>query len=312
MEKKELINDISFRQQCIKYGLDWENCEIYDDVILLNAPIENLYVMLDKNYNIISIESKSSNECKRDFVKREYYGYNLSSLDYSPFKNFSLKQIVDIASRIEISKNYHGHSLSTKINGELFSRESDEEADYYQLLSYIKFLGEEIKRFFSLSYQWKVLGFDAPNIYEYLRHLICRIDNCINACITNNKRPWPADVLSSIGRNNEESNLDGIFFDIIDLLMREKGYKAKSGNPDEIEIFDKPNSESSLSNLSTQILKILDLSDADLKKKEEDIRKKDIEMQIAGLVPWLEEDIEDDVEDDVAPPDKPTRGLKKN
>lgn len=307
MTKNEIMNDMNFRHQCGKYGLDWGRFEIYDDVILLNAhiaPTKDLYVIFDKNYNTIGIEFLHSTKGKQYLAWEKNNEYcNITSFGY-PFENFTLKQIVDIANRIEISETNHKHSLRTKINGELFNRESNEEADYYQLLSYIKFLGEEIKRYFSLSYQWKALGFDAPDIYDYINHLIYQINTSINVCIANNKRPWPVDVLRSIGQNGRDLNLDGLLYDIINLLMRKNGFKIKSGSPDEIEAFDKPNSEPNLSDLSTEILKILDLSDEALKEKKEEIRRKEIEKQLAEVRPELEEDIEDDVEPSARPKQK--------
>ena len=39
MTREQIINDIKFRQRCGAYGLDWENCVVFDDVILLYTPI---------------------------------------------------------------------------------------------------------------------------------------------------------------------------------------------------------------------------------------------------------------------------------
>ncbi len=55
MNKKELISNINFKQKCSEYGLSWENAKIYGNVILINTPIEGLYVIFDKNYNTIGI-----------------------------------------------------------------------------------------------------------------------------------------------------------------------------------------------------------------------------------------------------------------
>ena len=61
MTKKEIINDIKFKQKCNKYGLDYESFEIYDNVILLNTKTPNLYVLFDKNYNTMGIEKIDEN-----------------------------------------------------------------------------------------------------------------------------------------------------------------------------------------------------------------------------------------------------------
>ena len=47
MNKFEIMNDIKFKQSCGDYGVDYNNFEVYDDVILVYTPIENLYIMLE-------------------------------------------------------------------------------------------------------------------------------------------------------------------------------------------------------------------------------------------------------------------------
>lgn len=269
MEKNEIMNDIAFKQQCRKYGIYWENCEVYDNVILLNTPIKDLYVIFDKNYNTIAIDKLESDmqQSKIDFAKRKYYKYcNFTDIfpfgeefDY-PFEDFTLKNIIDLYDKIEIMETNHGHSLSIKINGKWYDRESKEHENYFRLLSYIKFLGEEIKRYFLFTYHLQILGCKVPNVYEYVRNLISQINNSIDFFIENNKRPWPSYILSNIGQNPKEIDFDELLYDVIDLLLNDKGFRIKWGSPDEIEELDKPDQKSNLSLLATQLLEILDLS----------------------------------------------------
>ena len=56
MTKDEIINDIKFRQQCGRYGLNWEKFQIYNDIIILDTSTKSLYVFMDKNYNVIGVE----------------------------------------------------------------------------------------------------------------------------------------------------------------------------------------------------------------------------------------------------------------
>ena len=45
MIKNEIINDMNFRRKCSKIGLDWEDAEVYGDVILVNAPQKYIYML---------------------------------------------------------------------------------------------------------------------------------------------------------------------------------------------------------------------------------------------------------------------------
>ena len=147
MTKNELINDMSFRQKCGKYGLDWNNFKIYyvdDDeyVILLYTQRNDNYVLFDKNYNTIC--TKRTDWCKTEigtfrFVVHEYSKYSTNTYTYLngenmgyPFEDYTLKNFVDISNRIEIMEINHGHSIDIKINGEWYNDKQNN--DYLQLV----------------------------------------------------------------------------------------------------------------------------------------------------------------------------------
>lgn len=114
MTKNELIKDIDFRQKCSKYGLYWENAEIYGEVILINTPIEGLYVLFDKNYNTIGIE-RNIHQDKEQFVADFYERYSQftdiipfsENFDY-PFENYTLQNFINLANRVNIIANTYG------------------------------------------------------------------------------------------------------------------------------------------------------------------------------------------------------------
>ena len=302
MTKNDLINDFNFRQKCGDYGLYWENAEIYGNVILINTPIEGLYVIFDKNYNTIGVEKneyQDENQFINDFYKRYSEFTDLlpfgESFDY-PFQNYTLKNFIDLANRIDILESNHGHSISTKINGEWYNRSSQENEEYFQLLSYIKFISEEIKMYFLLNYHMQAMGYEMPDVYSYVRALIKNINASINYQIENNQRPWPADILSSIGQNNRKLNFDGMLYDIADLLMKQNGVKVKSGSPDSLVEIDSSINKADLSILSDKLLKILDLSDEDLGEKERNMDEQFVQHQIESLMQWITEDIDDELE----------------
>ena len=58
MTREEIVNKTRFRYNCKIYRLDWNDFEIYDDIILLNTPKDEIFVLFDKNFNTIGIEKK--------------------------------------------------------------------------------------------------------------------------------------------------------------------------------------------------------------------------------------------------------------
>lgn len=259
MTKKEIMNDKKFKQKCNKYGLDYESFEIYDNVILLNTKTPNLYVLFDKNYNTIGIEK--TEEKIEELIKIKYYEYSNYTDNKAyreifpyPFENYTLKNILDLYNLLDTKDNYSGINIigDTKIKG-----------DYYQLLSYIKFLGEEIEQYFVLNYHMKTLGFNTPDIYEYTKTLIEKLNECIDYYLNNNIKPLQSYILNGIGQNNQLKN-DEILYNVIDLLIRDKGYKIKSSNQNYVEkIPTKDNKK--LSSVADDILKILNEKDIKVK-----------------------------------------------
>lgn len=288
MTKNEIINDIKFRQRCGEYGLEWSKFNIFNFpnqnyIISLSEPIGNIYVLLDKNYNTICVKKCDWINDFADlkyFVDSRYDIYNnlpnvyllKKNFDY-PFENFTLKQIIDLANRVEVIETTQGHISSMKVNEDWYDRNSDENQEYFQLLSYVKFLGEEIKRYFLLSYHMQTMGFKVPDLDEYVRTLISKLNKCVNFYLEDNRRPYPSDILSGLGQNYREVKLDGILYDVIYLLMKDKGYKIKSGSRDEIEMAN-PQDDTDLSIVAQELLELLKLSDEELKVKIEVERQK--------------------------------------
>lgn len=299
MSREEIMKDEKYREACSKYGLDWEACEIYDEVILLNTPIEDLYVIMDKSYNIIDIDMFAYEFERKEYFSNKYYGYcNFTDImPYGfnfgyPFEEFTLKQIIDLSNRVEVSETNQGHSLRTKVNGDWYDRHVAENEDYFKLLSYIKFLGEEVKQYFLLSYHMQAMVFEVPDVYSYIRQLIRKVNECVDNCIVDYKRPFPVDILSYIGQNYLVENMNGILYDVIDLLITDKGFKIDSENTNKVDV-DDTKSKPDLSKLASDLLRILDVTDEELKKKEENYRAVSLEKKIADFKPSLKENIEE-------------------
>lgn len=182
-----------------------------------------------------------------------------------PFEKYTLKDIVEISNRIDTMEVNHGHSIIFKINGEWF--ENDLKNDYLHLLAYIKFLGEELKQYFLYSYKMKMMQFEVPDPYLYIRRLIKKLNESVEYYTSRRMRPYPCDVLNYIGQNHRELDYDGILYSTINLIMRQKGIKIKSGFPDELEIM-RNNTPNNLSDVASKVLEILKVSDEEVKLRE--------------------------------------------
>lgn len=301
MSREEIINDMKFREACDKYGVCWRNCDVYGELIVLSTPITDLFIIMDKNFNTIGVEYIDLDfEDLEEYISNKYYGYcNFTdvlpcgdNLGY-PFEEFTLKNIIDLSNRVEVRETNQGHSLRIKVNGDWHDKNAEENEDYFKLLSYIKFLGEEIKQYFLLSYHMQAMEFEMPDVYAYVRTLNNKLLEYVFNCAAFSKRPIPSDYLSYIGQNIEKVNIvgiSGLLFDAIDLLLTEEGYKIDSENPNKVEritnrtIPDYPK-------LVKQLLRILDVTAEELKEKEEKDRAVSLEKKISDFEPWLNEDI---------------------
>lgn len=280
MEKNEIVNDVKFKQRCGAYGLNWTNCELYDDVILLNTPTEDLYVLFDKNYNTIGVVnwkgSKDDESIKRLHLSTYCYEYSTYSdimpfgCEFSyPFENFSLKQIIDLSNRIEIMETHLCQPLLTIINGDSYDRNLQENEEYFQLASYVKFLGEEIKKYYLLSYQMQCLGYKFPDVYSYIKNIMKKVNECIDFYIERKEIKFSPYILSSIGQNSRELNMNGILTDVTNVLLKNRGYQIKKGTLFEIEPVQSLEERKDLSIIAQELLEILKLSDEELRLKEE-------------------------------------------
>ena len=135
----------------------------------------------------------------------------------------------------------------------------------------------------------KILGFDYPDIHSYIKKLMYNIRTCINCNIEIGRRPSPVDILKYIGQNNKDIELyDHYLYNIIDLLLKQKGYKIKSGFEHYREIEPTDKSTADLSILSTNLLKILEVTDEEVKQKIDNINET-FEIGCIDLNSWIED-----------------------
>lgn len=289
MDKNTIRDDLAFGSKCVAYGLDWSEFNIYKDIIILNSPKKDILVLLDDNYNTIGIHKIEYNNQMQDIEKyaikyRDLYNYvdynNELNLLY-PFQNFSLRQIVDLANRVNF---YENHII---VNGKYVL--DDHDNTYISLLAYIKFLGAQIEQYFLNAYQMKMLGFEYPEVHSYLKSIMVNIDECINMYIDKKTRPFPIDIIKHLGQdknNAEKWNIE--LHKIIKLLLNEKGFNLVGGFEQYRDIETIEKREMNLVDLSLNLLKILKVP-----KDKIGENKLDFNMETINLQSWLEQDLDE-------------------
>lgn len=300
MTKNELINDIDFRKACTAYGLDWQSFNVYENIIILNTPKKDVLVLLDEDYNTIGIPKIEHSSPARTIEEYaieykelyDYVGKEGKFIFPYPFQNFSLKQIVELANRVCIYETNHGHSSDMIVNGEFVNDEHD--SVYTSLLSYIKFLGQQIEQYFMNLYQMKMMGFQYPDVYQYISSIMNNISECIDANIQKGNRPFPIDIIKYLGQDRKNiEKYDHELYRIIDLLLKQNGIKVKGGfeHYRELERTDKDIVD--LSNISMQLLKLLEVPAEEVESRYQESNRT-FEFKKVNLQSWLSESFKKD------------------
>ncbi len=286
MIKDEVMKDLKFKQRCGSYGVRWDDFYIYENIIILNTPKKDIFVLLDDNYNTIGILNLKDVKDKEE-IEKYILGYkkmynlvdkeNGLSFPY-PFQDFSLSEIVELGNRTSIYKN------DIIVNGKLVIDKNKYNNTYILLLSYIKFLGDQIEQYFLNFYSMTMMGFDYPDIYSYVKSLMNNIEECINLNIEQERQPFPTNIIEYLGQNSENIEIywEELYY-IIVLLLKEKGYEIEKGFEHYLEIrkIDKENID--LSEIAMKLLKILEVPKVE--------NKKTFDMEAINLQNWLEEDL---------------------
>lgn len=195
MNKEKLKNDMNFRYVCSDFATDFWNddFEIYGNVVKLNSIKRGVYTLIDEHYNVIGVyndELSLNNQTEEELANRIAEIYKrYSEVDETnryilpiPFETISLKEIQDLFKRIEIMPSNHGHSIDMFINGqEVRDVDDDFSKLCFYYLTYIKFLGYYIERYFKELFRMKSLEIDYPDIYTYLSKIIDGIKKCIES-----------------------------------------------------------------------------------------------------------------------------------
>lgn len=249
MKKEELKRELRFLEKCRTYGLNPNKMEVFDDIIIFSER-PDLFVLMDQNYNVFGIErderitsslDKSFLASTRDFIYQNKANLScMQPFDY-PFEDYSFKDMLNIADRVNVSLKPE-ELPDLEINGVWYQNNG---SDYINLLLYIKYLGEEIKKYFITLYQMSMLGFKMPDITTYLHSLISKINVLLQSYQANDINASAKDILREIGQERKSNQeyltlLEGIVSTMTDNFNEEERERLKQKANNLIKLLEVP------------------------------------------------------------------------
>ncbi len=285
MEKNKIMDSMAFRNKCCDLGASWEEFDIIDDVIVAHAAKSNVHVLFDEHYNIIGVLNTNSINriCQNDSnayidVVRQYkkmYENNTRKF-LSPFDTYSLKQLSELASRINIEDVYHGHGTDIAVNAELVE---DENSIYGCFLHYVKFIGLKIEEYYKMLFEMTMLGLSFVDIYTYLYSIIFNIDAYIELCVRSNTKVKPFDLLKYIG----QSDMDDMY-GIIDLKLYKHGVKWSKDFKRYVPLTREERNEVNVEDIASKALKvILGVSQDEIDKRINAYKENSLNLKYVNL-----------------------------
>ena len=310
MNRYEVIRDKRFIEKCNALGLEYKDIEIYNGTIIAKTYKPMTYVIFDNKYNIIHIHqaqfynafepiyyivNSAKNEYETLTLKEAYdmifphplkFPFKTEPF-YNFFEDYTLKQIVDLADRIDYFDDFKNRSWDNMVVN--YERIEDNNSIYVYLLSYIKFLAREIDEYYINSYHAKMLNIKYTSIFEYLIYVMMRIDDIVNDYIKENEMPYPRNIINNLGQKNSNIINDNILelnsiinfllnvkTGIINLSLNIKGYEPKEGDDSYREIESTTEDKVDIVSKADDLLSLLDVSDEEIKvRREEYTRTRD-------------------------------------
>lgn len=271
LKKEDIINNKKFISRCEYYGLDYRNIEIINDIIVLSTTNNNLYILFDGNFNIIDV-AKTRNNGKFVISKVS----NTIPLGEN-FEYINPQLIIKVANRVILSEKDQGRSLKIKIADSYVNEIIKEQEYFLQIISYIKFLGEELEKFFLNSYHLAlVIDNDIPDSELYLQGLIKKINEYIDLCINKNQEPSPDKLLKYLGQNKPDNLHKLMLKDVINLITKDKGYVFDN----KTNKFEKINSDikENYTEIYNQLIELANLTEQDIIERQWERLKKSMEL----------------------------------
>ena len=212
--------DNKFCQKCRKYASSWDYFEGYGEVwdapsgygqqmdmklYILFPTNKRVRVILDKNFNTVDVLSDKDFK-KLESVKLGYKSYLESlcnnwynganvTLPY-PFDKITMSKLMELYSRIKFHDPNHSNKYKMYFDNKIVT--DDTYGLYSGLLSYIEFIGSNVEEHFATLYKSKILGYDYPNVYQYVNNIVSLLNEYLKIVTSPNHYLEIYDFLSDL------------------------------------------------------------------------------------------------------------------
>jgi len=266
-EYEKIRNDMNFRSSCGGFGLDWSNFTVYPSAVAVLTPRTGYSLVFDKKvFHPIEL----TNGDVEEVAKKYYQELPFLKIPNFPFQDFTLSQIVEISSRVTFYGGMSGYPRYADINQKSFARD-ELNSDCFKILSYLKFINEEMDQYWLRVYSCQLIGLDTPTFDAYLERVHDKMIQVISSFVARGERPSPYDILRQIGQGDFDH--PEYLYDVINLHLSRLGYAAKPGTTDKIIPIPKEE-QVSLENMrviANGALNILSATEEEVPADQEDV-----------------------------------------
>lgn len=217
------ITNSKFRLMCNRYGLDKTKAIDCCNVIVVPGRKNSVYVIFDKDYNVVDVRVNDIDENIYDTFDRIYENYNddhisdiaICTDDYSVDTKISLGTIIKLTDKYKYDINYSTTSIKPEDNL------NDYQKNFIHFLAFLRAVGDKYNQ---LRYQMLSYGFDFPELISYIKMTINDLNCYINDCIENNKKLSADEFIDLSGQINMFLRYRDNIDEAINLLLKIKGY----------------------------------------------------------------------------------------
>ena len=186
------------------FGIKKFNTKYTKDKIIVDSMHNDVAIVLDSNLNIIDITQSDS-------INNLYFN-KLTVLPY-PFEKYEVSDILtipNIASSIELADENKNNYRVLK-----------------ELLNYVLFLNNQIKRYYSNSYSMQAIGYKMPSVGEYVEKVINRMSDYIIGNLRLHKMPSLEKIMNILGiKEQDYTGYTELINNIIYLYIDNMGLKV--------------------------------------------------------------------------------------
>lgn len=215
--KTEIDKEKLFRV-CGCYRVDSSKALYYKNVIVVPG-CNNLYLILDKDCNVINVcEYKNKEGNRYNYFEGVYDIFNddiISGLKLDP--NGNLDSVISLGTIFKITDKY-----SKFYGGELdsnFTEDEEKIVGYFTLLRHLR------GRFLLHYYKMKLQGYSTIDVEEYMKNIISDINDYVKRCLKDNIKP-DAHIFRNVTGMGETLFGEMYYLDnTFELLTKYNGYK---------------------------------------------------------------------------------------